>query len=55
MKHLKTFENSNNPEVGDYVQCEEQDNSSDNGMKLFISSNIGKIVEIRKTAYPFSN
>jgi hypothetical protein len=42
MKYLKTFElDKNEPEVGDYVICEE---SKYPNIKKFISTNIGKII-----------
>ena len=46
MKHLKTFENINEPQVGDYVICYED--TIDYNLKSFISNNIGTIYKINK-------
>jgi len=42
MKYLKTFENSNNPKVGDYVICNEIENRDI--LSEFISNNIGVVI-----------
>jgi len=50
---FKIFENQNEPEVGDYIICVCND---DNDFDLFISQNIGKLIEIKtigQYAYPY--
>jgi len=46
MKHIKTYENINEPQVGDYVICEEKDRyyMLEKELCEFIKNNIGKIV-----------
>jgi len=55
MKYIKTFETlRRKPKVGDYVRCQEQIYSTDNGICLFIKSNIGVIVNIKpKVNHPY--
>ena len=49
MKHIKNFEDikeSQLPEIGDYVICEDKSIAIDEETKEFISNNIGKIINI---------
>ena len=47
MKHIKTFENiQENPQIGDYVSCEDLDVDLFEYVHNFLSNNIGKIVKI---------
>jgi len=49
MKHIKTFENIKEPQVGDYVNCKEDNIYTSNKESLynFIYNNVGKIHIIR--------
>ena len=51
MKHLKQFEflNQNEPQIGDYVLCHEEDVEDDDDLTNFIDNNIGKIIGIDNT------
>ena len=46
MKHIKTYENLNEPQIGDYVICGNPGISEDNIIYDFIINNIGKLVNI---------
>lgn len=49
MKHIKNFKDikeSQLPEIGDYVICEDESIALDEETKEFISNNIGKIINI---------
>lgn len=48
MKYLKTFESVNEPQVGDYVSCEENDEYF---TSYFISNNIGVIIDVQDDLY----
>lgn len=48
---MKTFEQYNNePQISQYVVCEEENINDDNEVKMFIN-NIGKIIEKDKDIY----
>jgi hypothetical protein len=55
MKHLKHFENINEPEVGDYVMCENYVNSDLKILDDFLLVNIGIITNIHNQDkdYPY--
>jgi hypothetical protein len=55
MKHLKHFENINEPEVGDYAICENYVNSNLKILDDFLLTNIGLITNIhnRVKDYPY--
>ena len=49
MKHLKIYERLNNPEIDDYVFCQEElPDEKDKKTRIFLVNNIGKIVRYRK-------
>jgi hypothetical protein len=46
MKHLKTFENINGPQIGDYVLISMKGSyNNDNSIDFFINNNIGQIIK----------
>jgi len=48
MKHLKKFESiEDNPQIGDYVICEDQYDDEEE-IATFISQNIGQCIDINK-------
>jgi hypothetical protein len=51
MKHLKTFENINDPEVGDYVIAHCTYTNSSNKVNNFMLNNVGRIVNIDNGKY----
>jgi len=53
MKHLKTYEKLNEPQIGDYVICEESSQIGDKRTIQFISNNIGQF--IKWNTYPNSS
>jgi len=50
MKYIKTYENltTDEPKIGDYVTCREEQLSSPNAKQIanFINSNIAKIIDL---------
>ena len=50
MKYLKTFENIDEPQVGDYVAAEEKLSTTKEDLKInnFISNNVGYITDIEE-------
>jgi hypothetical protein len=53
MKHIKYFENVYEPQVGDYVICEEE-YSVDDAVDSFIKNTIGIIIDIKyDKKYPY--
>ena len=51
MKYLKTFERNKNPQIGDYVICQEYDTNDD--ILKFINNNIGVLVEINNDHFNY--
>ena|ERR1035437_7669137 len=51
MKHLKKFENISEPQIGDYVLCEDKYVINDE-VKKFLKNTIGKIININDTTTP---
>ena len=52
MKHLKTYESINEPQVGDYVVCEEPDTGYSEKVRNFVNNNVGQLFEIEnETVY----
>jgi hypothetical protein len=51
MKHIKHFESINNPKIGDYVVCYEEDEITKSikdipGFKNFLSNNVGRYINV---------
>ena len=57
MKYIKTYEQNIEPQVGDYVICQDGSYSVENNYekKTFISNNIGKIIkyDTGSASYPY--
>jgi hypothetical protein len=55
MKHIKSFENIDQPQIGDYVECEDNTVLTPTLLHSFISNNIGRIENILSlnNLYPY--
>jgi hypothetical protein len=49
MKYIKTFENINEPQIGDYVVCEEEYQRYSSGN--FARENVGEIIDTSENGY----
>jgi len=54
MKHLKLYEeyeDSNEPEVGDYILAKWKNADDDHPANIFVTNNIGQLIKIEKDMY----